>query len=206
MHLSKLGPTSIFIIPSLIAGAAIAVLASRNFVIAQPRPAAPAASRDVMPRYDANRDLVLPDDYRRWVLVGSALGLSYAEGGQGGHQMFNTTLMEPGAYQHFVETGTFREGAMFALIGQGVGTNATPAREGQFATDVHTVEMAVKDSKRLPESWAYYTFGGPMTGGYRPTAAPQPKSNCFNCHAEHAARDNVFLQFYGLLNEAAPRK
>lgn len=206
MHLSKLGRSSIAVSCGLLAGAAIAVLASRNFVTAQPRPAAPAASRDVMPRYDANRDLVLPDDYRRWVLVGSALGLSYAEGGQGGHQMFNTTLMEPGAYRHFVETGTFREGAMFALIGQGVGTNATPAREGQFATDVHTVEMAVKDSKRLPEGWAYYTFGGPMSGGYRPTAAPQPKSNCFTCHAEHAARDNVFMQFYGLLNEAAPKK
>ena len=205
MHLSKLWRTSAAVICGLIVGAVVGVLASRNFVTAQPRPAAPAMSRDVMPRYDANRNLVLPDDYRRWVPIGSALGLSYAEGGQGGHQMFNTTLMEPGAYRHFVETGTFREGAMFALIGQGVGTNATPAREGRFATDVHTVEIAVKDSKRLPESWAYYTFGGPMMGGYRPTAAPQPKSNCFTCHAEHAARDNVFLQFYGLLNEAAPR-
>jgi hypothetical protein len=68
------------------------------------------------------------------------------------------------------------------------------------------VEMAVKDSKRVPESWAYYDFGGPMMGGYRSTAAPQPKANCFSCHAEHAARDNVFVQFYGLLNEAAPKK
>jgi hypothetical protein len=206
MHSSKLWRTSVAVTCCLTVGAALVALASRNFVAAQQRPAATATPPDVMPRYDANRDLVLPDDYRRWVLVGSALGLSYAEGGQAGHQMFNTTLMEPGAYRHFVETGTFREGAMFVLIGQGVGTNATPAREGQFANDVHTIEMAVKDSKRLPESWAYYTFGGPMTGGYRATAAPQPKSGCFSCHAEHAARDNVFLQFYGLLNEVAPKK
>ena len=116
-----------------------------NFVAAQPRQAATARSLDVMPRYDTNRDLVLPDDYRRWVLVGSALGLSYSDGGQD-HQMFNTTLMEPSAYRHFIETGTFREGTMFALIGQGVGTNATPARQGQFATDVHMLELAVKDS------------------------------------------------------------
>ena len=176
-----------------------------NFVAAQPRQAAPAKSLDVMPRYDANRNLVLPDDYRRWVLVGSALGLSYSDEGQG-HQMFNTTLMEPSAYRHFIETGTFREGTMFALIGQGVGTNATPARQGQFATDVHMLELAVKDARRVPESWAYYGFGGPMTGGYRSTAAPQPQANCFNCHKEHAARDNVFTQFYGLLNEAAPKK
>jgi Cytochrome P460 len=186
--------------------AVLVVLAMKNAVVGKPRPLATATSLDVMPRYDPDRNLVLPDDYRRWVLIGSSLGLSYSEGGQGGHQMFNTTLMEPSAYQHFVETGTFREGTMLALIGQGIGTNATPARQGQFATDVHTVEMAVKDSKRVPESWAYYAFGGPMTGGYRSTAAPQPKANCFNCHAEHAARDNVFVQFYGLLNDAAPKK
>ena len=183
----------------------VAVWASRNFVAAQPRQAAAARSLEVMPRYDANRNLVLPDDYRRWVLVGSALGLSYSDGGQD-HQMFNTTLMEPSAYRHFIETGTFREGTMFALIGQGVGTNATPARQGQFATDVHMLELAVKDSRRVPESWAYYGFGGPMMGGYRSTAAPQPQASCFTCHKEHAARDNVFMQFYGLLNEAAPKK
>jgi hypothetical protein len=147
---------------------------------------------------------MLPEGYREWVLVGSSLGLSYSETPQR-NQMFNTTLMEPSAYRHFVRTGEFREGTMFALILQGVGTNATPARQGQFATDVHAVEMAVKDTSRVPESWAYYGFGGSMAGGFQSTAAPQPKARCFNCHDEHAARDHVFLQFYGLLNEAAPR-
>ena len=206
MRLASLRRARFPLICSLAIFAFLIVVTSRDFVAAQPRQATTAASLDVMPRYDTNRDLVLPDDYRRWVLVGSSLGLSYAEGGQGGHQMFNTTLMEPGAYRHFVETGTFREGTMFALLFQGIGTNATPARQGQFATDVHMIEMAVKDSKRVPESWAYYGFGGPMMGGVRSTAAPQPKASCFNCHSEHAAQDNVFTQFYGLLNEAAPKK
>jgi hypothetical protein len=184
----------------------VVVAASKSFVAAQQRQDAPVGRADVMPRYDANRNLVLPDDYRRWVLVGSSLGLSYAEGGQGGHQMFNTTLLEPSAYRHFVETGAFREGTMLALIVQGVGTNALPARQGQFATDVHMVEMAVKDSKRAPEGWAYYGFGGPMAGGYRTSAAPQPKANCYDCHVKHAARDNVFMQFYGLLNDAGAKR
>ena len=147
---------------------------------------------------------MLPEGYREWVLVGSSLGLSYSETPQR-NQMFNTTLMEPSAYRHFVQTGEFREGTMFALILQGVGTNATPARQGQFATDVHAVEMAVKDTGRVPEGWAYYGFGGPMAGGFQSSAAPQPKARCFNCHDEHAARDHVYIQFYGLLNEATPR-
>ena len=108
----------------------------------------------VMPQYDTERKLRLPSGYRQWILVGQSLGLSYSEG-QGGHQMFNTTLMEPTAYRHFVETGEFRDGTMLALILQGIGTNATPARQGQFATDVHVVEMAVKDTGRVPEGWAY---------------------------------------------------
>ena len=45
--------------------------------------------------------------------LGQSLGLSYSEG-QGGHQMFNTTLMEPSAYRHFIETGEFRDGTMLA--------------------------------------------------------------------------------------------
>jgi hypothetical protein len=119
--------------------------------------------------------------------------------------MFNTTLIEPSAYRHFVETGEFRDGTMFALILQGIGTNATPARQGQFATDVHVLEMAVKDTSRVPEGWAYYGFGGPMAGGYQTSAPPQPKASCYNCHVEHAARDNVFMQFYQMLRDVDPR-
>ena len=185
----------------------VAVVASREFVSAQEQPRTGNPPAEVMPRYDATRNLLLPNDYRQWVLAGSSLGLSYSDPGRDApHQMFNTTVIEPSAYRHFVRTGTFREGTMLALISQGIGTNATPARQGQFATDVHAIEMAVKDSKRVPEGWAYYVFGGPMGGGYRTSASPQPKANCYNCHETHAAQDKVFTQFYGLLNEAAPKK
>jgi hypothetical protein len=192
------------VILSCAAVAWVAVVVTRSSLVAQQRPE-PAAAATVMPQYDAERNLKLPADYRQWILVGSSLGLSYAEGGQTGHQMFNTTLMEPTAYRHFVQTGQFREGTMLALILQGIGTNALPARQGQFATDVHLVEMAVKDSGRVPEGWAYYAFGGPMGGGYRSAAAPQAKASCYDCHVKHAARDNVFMQFYGLLNEVAKK-
>jgi hypothetical protein len=183
----------------------VAVVATRGAAIEQG--AAPAPSTGVMPQYDKDRNLQLPANYRQWVLAGSSLGLSYAEGGaQGaGMQMFNTTLIEPTAYKHFVETGQFRDGTMLVLLLQGQGTNALPARRGQFATDVHGVEMAVKDSSRVPEGWAYYNFGGSMMGGLRTVAAPQPKASCYNCHVEHAARDNVFMQFYQMLSDAAPQ-
>ena len=180
----------------------VTVVAIRGAAIEQ-GPQAPPSAR-AMPQYDTDRNLMLPANYRQWVLAGSSLGLSYSEGGGQGMQMFNTTLIEPTAYKHFVETGEFRDGTMLVLLLQGQGTNALPARRGQFATDVHGVEMAVKDSSRVPEGWAYYNFGGSMMGGLRTSAAPQPKANCYNCHVEHAKRDNVFMQFYQMLSDAAP--
>jgi hypothetical protein len=182
----------------------VAAVGLRGAVVAQAPTA--ASSTRVMPQYDKDRNLLLPANYRQWVLAGSSLGLSYAEGGAAGMQMFNTTLIEPTAYKHFIETGEFREATMLVLLLQGQGTNALPARRGQFATDVHGVEMAVKDSSRVPEGWAYYAFGGSMMGGMRTSAAPQPKTGCYSCHVEHAKRDNVFMQFYQMLSEAAPRK
>jgi len=184
-----------------IAACAFALAAGQRLTTAQGVAPGAVASAERRPQYDASGQLQLPDDYRRWVLVGSSLGLTYAAT-SGGMQMFGTTLMEPTAHEHYVRTGTFREGTMFALVMQGVGTGALPSRQGQFASDTHIVEMAVKDSTRTPEGWAYYNFGGPMGGGYRTAAAPQPKAACYACHVEHAARDNVFTQFYGLLNDA----
>ena len=115
--------------------------------------------------------------------------------------MFHETLMEPTAYKHFVDTGTFREGTMLALILHGTGENVLPARRGKFAAAVHGVEMAVKDSSHRTEGWAYYNFGG--MNGLRATAQAIAKESCYTCHAQHASRDNVFLQFYPLLAEAA---
>ena len=167
---------------------------------AQERGRVSQSARTSQPEYDEKGALRLPATYRQWVFAGSSLGLSYTQG-QGGTEMFHETLMEPTAYHHFVETGAFREGTMLALILHGTGESVLPARRGRFAAEVHGVEMAVKDSSHRPEGWAYYNCGG--MNGIRPAAQAMPKKSCYSCHAEHAKRDNVFLQFYPLLAEAA---
>ncbi|HEY3161603.1 MAG TPA: cytochrome P460 family protein [Vicinamibacterales bacterium] len=161
------------------------------------------ASTPVMPRYDKDRALVLPAEYRRWILAGTSLGLSYAEGAAPAHPTFHETLIEPTAYQHFVETGEFREGTMLVLIVHGAEEGAVPSRHGQYAAAIHGVEMAVKDHARLPEGWAYYAFGDAPRAGAS-TAQPNSSGSCYACHSKNAARDNVFLQFYSLLAAAAP--
>jgi len=182
---------------------AAALHAAASGTAATPAQGQSSAAALTMPRYDAAGQLQLPENWRRWVFVGSSLGLSYNQGEQPGMEMFHETLMEPSAYQHFSDTGTFREGTMFVLVLHGIGESVLPARRGRFAADIHGIEMAVKDSTRRPEGWAYYNFGG--MNGVRPIAAAMPKESCYTCHSEHAKRDNVFLQFYPLLEGVAPR-
>lgn len=158
-----------------------------------------AAPPPLMPVYDEGGNLLLPEDYPTWVFIGSSLGLGYSEStGDGGMEMFHHTLMEPTAYQHFRQTGTFREGTMLALLLHNTGEGVLPARRGRFASSLLSVEMAVKDSSRVEETWAYYNFGR------RQTAQPLAARACQSCHVEHAAHDNVFVQFYPLLADAAP--
>ena len=56
-----------------------------------------AASPQVIPAYDKSRGLILPADYRHWILAGASLGLSYTESAAP-HPMFHETLIEPTAY------------------------------------------------------------------------------------------------------------
>lgn len=160
-----------------------------------------AATPPVMPRYDADGALELPDDYLRWTFAGASLGLSYNDEPPQ-RESFNHTLIEPTAYDHFVRTGEFREGTMLALLVRSTEADAMPARHGRFASDVLAVELAVKDKERVEAGWAYYDFRG--GANLMATAQPQPPGNrCYACHIDHAARDNVFLQFYPLLADAA---
>ena len=84
-----------------------------------------AATPPVMPRYDADGALHLPDDYLRWTFVGASLGLSYNDEPPR-RESFNHTLMEPTAYDHFVRTGAFREGTMLALLVRRTEADAMP--------------------------------------------------------------------------------
>ena len=113
----------------------------------------------VMPRYDADGALHLPDDYLRWTFVGASLGLSYNDEPPQ-RESFNHTLMEPTAYDHFVRTGEFREGTMLVLLVRSTEADAMPARHGRFASDVLAVELAVKDKERVEAGWGVLRLPG----------------------------------------------
>ena len=182
-------------------GAAVAIAGLVMFTGcgAAPRASALAAS-DSVPRY-AGDSLIRPNGFERWVLAGASMGLGYAQpsgadaaGATGG--VFHNVYIEPSAYEHYVRTGKFREKTMMAMTLYQPGQKVHPSKQGFFEGDFLAIEFSVKDTERYPGSWAYFNFG---KGAPNSRAVANPRQGCQSCHAQNAADDNVFVQFYPTL-------
>ena len=151
------------------------------------------------PRFNGKNELFRPEGYRRWVFVGSSLAMTYREEGDGGARSFHNVYIHPKAMDEFEKTGKFPENTILILEILSAASQESINRDGHFEDRFLSLSAAVKNSSRFPEGWAYFGF---QAG--KPTAAAFPKENCWSCHKQHGARDNVFLQFYPVLRAAAP--
>jgi hypothetical protein len=151
-------------------------------------------------RFSADGKLQRPVDYRNWRFVSTGLGMSYGPAAQAaaltGHEMFDNVFVQPQAYDAFLRDGVWPEGTMFVLELRGTETQRAPNNKGYFQTELHGVEVSVKDSARFKGRWAYFDFGMETR-----SATPQAESNCFACHNRHAAVDMTFVQFYPTLQK-----
>ena len=77
---------------------------------------------------------------------------------------------------------------------------------GQFQTDIAGVEVAIKDSKRFPGSWAYFVLPHDEVGPNAPAVALPETASCYSCHEASAAVENTFTQFYPTLYPVAVAK
>lgn len=150
------------------------------------------------PTYDAKGALLRPQGYRKWVFVGASLGLSYSGGAAAeGPGEFHHVYLRPESYDAFRRTGRFPEKTVLVLELHQAAEKVAPSRHGRFEGKRVALEVAVKDRERFPDGWAYFSFGD----GSRPTAPAFPRTDCFDCHREHALSDNVFVQFYPVLRD-----
>jgi len=159
---------------------------------------APPAGPVAVPAYDASGALLRPEGYRRWVFVGASLGLSYREGAhEDGPGEFHHVYLRPESYEAFRRTGRFPDKTVLVLELHRAAQKVAPSRHGLFEGERLALEAAVKDVQRFPEGWAYFSFGD----GSRRSATAFPRADCFDCHRQHAASDNVFVQFYPVLRD-----
>jgi hypothetical protein len=164
------------------------------------------------PAYTEDGKLVLPKGYRSWVFVGSSLGLNYSAQEPEGPGVFHHVYIQPEAYRHYAETGEFPEKTILVMENYSAGSKENNTAKGtvegekefenlngHFQDKRVGVEVALKDSEQFEDRWAYFNFS--TRDGVRETAPAFPKAICWDCHRDHAADDNVFIQFYPVLRE-----
>lgn len=159
-----------------------------------------------LPQYDDKGALLRPQGYEKWVFVGSSLGLSYdpnAKPGDAPGAMRNVYI-QPEAYDEYARTGYFPDKTVLMMESYEPVENVTIARAGIAAGKFLGLEAAVKDYDRFELGWQYYNFMTPK--GLAESARAFPKVFCWDCHAEHGADDNVFVQFYPVLKRALEQK
>lgn len=197
---------------SLFRAAAIAGLATLAAIVLAP-PVQSQSPPGNGPQYTADgKQLKLPVGFETWVFVGSNLGLAYkgelaastpAEAARANQQQFHNIYINPEAYASFVANKEFPDKTVLVMD-----VYSAPARERQ---DILTagfyngkqigLQIAVKNLHRPDggtKPWAYYTLMDPFDPNAVMQASAEPHSDpeCFACHAKHADKDNVWVQFY----------
>ena len=74
--------------------------------------------------------------------------------------------------------------------------------QGHFEAEQVGFEVGVKNGQRPDGSktvCAYYVFPSGVFPSGSGSAPAQPDSACYQCHLEHAKDDNVWVQFYPVL-------
>jgi Cytochrome P460 len=172
---------------------------------------APIVTR-YLPEYTASGELILPKNYRNWIFVGSPLTPNALNDGHANFPEYHNVYIEPGSFAIYKKTGVFPEGTIFYKELQLTlkpeenpdGSRTEPSGRGYFPGALNGADVTVKDSKRFAESggWGYFDFNH-----FEPKAAStkvQEKSECAYCHIASAKRDEVWTQFYRILDEVPP--
>jgi hypothetical protein len=167
-------------------------------------------------RYAEDGQLIRPDNWREWIFVGMPVTPNALNGGQAILPEAQAVYVDPTSWEHWRETGTFREGTMFAveltlLETEGAhedGSTEQLIGRGFFQSDFAGLMFSVKDSERFagqPGGWAYFSSRvGAMESEYPETMAALPVEACNACHATNGSEDWVFTQLYPVLKAAKP--
>lgn len=155
------------------------------------------------PEYTADSRLKFPGKFREWIFLTSGIDMSYSPmSGMSDHSMFDNVFVNPEAYKAFVETGTWPDKTMLVLETRGAQTKGSINHSGHYQdSEVMGMEVHVKDEARFPGKWAFFDFENTVSGNLVPAGAA-----CYSCHAEHAAVDTTFVQFYPTLLAIAKAK
>src|SRR3984893_18007908 len=177
-----------------------ALTASLIFALCFTLLAAAPEEKSPKQQYDSKGNLLRPADYRDWMFLSAGYGMNYSPS-PGGHEMFTNVFVQRWAYQEFLKSGKWPEQSMFVIDVRNAESKGSINKTGHFQTDLMALEVEVKDSRRNPDKWAYYSF----QPNARTTEAMPKGNDCWPCHEQHAAVEHTFVQFYPTLKPVAKK-
>jgi hypothetical protein len=151
---------------------------------------------------------LLPKNFNEWVFLGTPLTPNALNDGKANFPEYHNVYMEPGSYAIYKETGVFPEGTIFlkelqlTLPAENAdGSRTEPSGRGYFPGALNGADVTVKDSKRFAASggWGYFNFNHHEPKAK--TASVKPTGECAYCHIANAKKDEVWTQFYRLLDQ-----
>jgi len=158
-----------------------------------------------LPEYAESGDLLLPKNFHEWVYVGSPFTPNALNNGKAGFPEFHNVYIEPGSYEIYKRTKQFPEGTILfkelqlTLPGQNAdGSRTELSGRGYFPGPFNGADATVKDTKRFAASggWGYFNFNH-----HEPKAPTAKATDCgHSCHLGGAKKDEVWTQFYPLLD------
>jgi hypothetical protein len=151
------------------------------------------------PQFVSGNRLDRPQNYREWIYLSSGLGMAYSPK-PNTPPAFTNVFVEPGAYGAFLATGHWPDKTMFVLEERASSSVGSINKSGHFQTELQGLAVSVKDESRFPEKWAYFSFSVDQE-----SAVANPKSACWQCHNDHGAVNNTFVQFYPTLKPVAAK-
>lgn len=185
----------------VIVAAGVCLLAGSLPFLLRSVPTTYAGASDA-PAYAKNGDLLPLANYREWVYLSSGMNMSYSPKAAD-TAAFDNVFVNPEAYRSFLATGTWPDKTVMVVEVREAESKGSINRNGHFqGTALIGFEAHVKDEARFPGGWAFFDFHSPTTNGNLiPRDAP-----CYSCHADHAAVDTTFVQFYPTLLPVAREK
>jgi hypothetical protein len=148
-------------------------------------------------------ELQRPTGYREWVYVGTPVTPNDMNDGKAAFPEHHNVYIDPKSWQHWKETGKFRDGTILIKELVSNGSKAAVSGAGYFQGEFIGLEATIKSKKHSPNepgNWAYYSFSGKNHKTLAKTAKAFPAKSCNSCHQASAADDFVFTQYYPVLS------
>ena len=152
-----------------------------------------------------NGELIRPTGYRSWVYVGTPVTPNDMNNGKAAFPEMHNVYIDPASYDHYKNTGKFREGTILMKELVSVGSKAAVSGNGYFMGEFIGLEASVKSKEHFPDepgNWAIFSFTQPKDGTLKERTKAFPYDACASCHDDNADDDFVFTQYYPVLRAA----